>query len=160
MKQPIDLGRCRRGMQQLEVTGTPRPEVIEEAIAAIQSDPAGALLKRYMGVKNYAAFGDQREDHEYGRGPSHGVIVFRIARSAAAMKQGSVLDQDAIYYLEAYRDFTAVEDPRPWVRASYEKPRRLTLGDAIAVFDQCQTHANKLLQSVQSARVETHEVPR
>jgi hypothetical protein len=37
------------------------------------------LRTGYMGVKRYAHFGDQREDHPYGYMPRHGGIVFSVA---------------------------------------------------------------------------------
>ena len=39
---------------------------------------ARSLQSRYLGVKAYAGWSSQREDHEYGMGPAHGSIWFRI----------------------------------------------------------------------------------
>lgn len=54
-----------------------RQVAIYDSILKLQSNP-GWFDNNYIGVKNYSVFGDQREDHEYGRGPKHGSIVFRI----------------------------------------------------------------------------------
>lgn len=126
---PLNLDRCRRGMAQLHVEGHPRNSLIEEAIAAIQKDPLAALREHYFGIKNYAAFGDQREDHQYGYGPKHGSIVFRIGRADPG--NGKPLDNDAIYYLEAYRDFGTMG----WVED--RRDVRLDLGRVIRKHDHC-----------------------
>lgn len=126
---PLNLERCRRGMAQLAVEGHPRNGLIEEAIAAIQKDPVAALRREYFGIKNYAGFGDQREDHSYGFGPKHGSIVFRIGRSNPG--DGKPLDNDAIYYLEAYRDFGTMG----WVED--RRDVRLDLGRVIRKHDHC-----------------------
>lgn len=102
--KPLDIARCWRGMQQLEIRGSARPAVIEDAITLIQRNPHGALRQEYLGVKNYAGFGDQRENHSYGFGPKHGHIVFRIGLTDAWLKGDKALDADAVYLLEAYRD--------------------------------------------------------
>lgn len=108
----INWDRFDRGSKQIQVEGCvggrrERLQVIEDAIVAIQKDGATALSSRYMGVKNYAAFGDQREDHEYGYGPAHGAIVFRVGRRN---KNDTVLDSDAVYMLEVLRDTAPVPD--------------------------------------------------
>jgi hypothetical protein len=40
--------------------------------------PVGALRSVYYGVKSYDRWPSQREDHQYGFGPKHGSIWFRI----------------------------------------------------------------------------------
>jgi hypothetical protein len=105
----IDLERCRRAMKHLRIEGRARPAVIEEAIRRIQENGETALMREYFGVKNYAGFGDQREDHEYGFGPKHGTIVFRIERTDAARKPAVTLGADEVYLLECYRDFEPVQ---------------------------------------------------
>jgi len=57
-----------------------REKVIEDAISRLQTDPENAFATGFMGIKNYASFGDQRCDCEYGTGPRHGEIVFSIGR--------------------------------------------------------------------------------
>lgn len=57
-----------------------REKLIELAISNLQLDPENWTKERYYGIKNYASFGDQREDHNYGMGPRHGTIVFQIGR--------------------------------------------------------------------------------
>ncbi len=57
-----------------------REKLIEEAIIKLQTIPEDAFKSKYMAIKNYASFGDQREDHPYGTGPRHGTTVFSIGR--------------------------------------------------------------------------------
>lgn len=108
----IDVNRCRAAMELLDVEGIPakgmRNELIEEAIRRIQMDGTVALQSQYMGIKNYAHFGDQREDHDYGYGPRHGSIVFAIQRKGDRKAE---LGPDHIYLLECVRDFGSVADP-------------------------------------------------
>jgi hypothetical protein len=112
-KARIDLDRCERAMRNIKVTGSPEPRggettpaaLIEEAIAKITADPENALMERYMGLKNYAHWIHQREDHQYGYGPKHGCIVFEIARTSAARENKIPLGEDEIYLLECIRDF-------------------------------------------------------
>jgi len=107
MLQKVDFERLLRGHQNILVEGVCdtdiRRRAIEDAVTAIQTDGKMALLHEYIGVKNYAAFGDQREDHEYLSKPSHGVIVFGVGRKNN--DQPAELGLDEIYYLEAARDF-------------------------------------------------------
>lgn len=105
-KTAIDIERCKRAANQIVVVGAPlgsmRLALIEEAIAAIQADPENALRETYLGIKNYAHFGDQRSDHPYNCGPSHGSIVFEIARRR---NYYGALSGEHIYLLECVRDF-------------------------------------------------------
>jgi hypothetical protein len=111
MREQIDIPRCLRAVSGIRITGSPntgeRRKAIEDAIIAIQSDGATALQKEYICVKNYAHFGDQREDHKNGFGPAHGSIVFSIARFRGDDSQ--VLGPDEIYLLECVRDFPGVQ---------------------------------------------------
>lgn len=146
----IDLERCRRGMKQLRVEGFARNALIEEAIAAIQKDPIEALKTRYFGIKNYAGFGDQREDHEYGYSPKHGSIVFSIGRNEFK----GALDADAIYYLEAYRDFETMA----WQEYEHGRleTRPITLSKAIREFDELTRKRNLIADAFEKMRIETH----
>lgn len=105
----LDTERLLAGFNQLRCKGVPnsstRRSAVEDAISKIQTSPDAALKTRYVGVKNYSHFGDQRSDHEYGFGPTHGYIVFRIGRSKTTRNKQIDLDEDAIYFLEAMRDF-------------------------------------------------------
>ena len=106
----------RRAMLKIYVEGNPkgREAVIEEAIKSIQKDGATAFKWIYLGVKNYASFGDQRFDCEYGMCPRHGSIVFSIGRKN---RHGNdVLGSDEIFALEALRDFGTMESPEPNTR--------------------------------------------
>ncbi len=109
----LDLPRLRAAFVDLAVDGDPahneREALIARAIAMIQADGKAALATGYLGVKNYAHFGDQESSHPYGFGPRHGSIVFSIGRTRPADKV--ILGADHIYALEAYRDFGIVELP-------------------------------------------------
>ncbi|ENR0029175.1 hypothetical protein ACETF5_004349 [Yersinia enterocolitica] len=77
----LDLEMVNRGMLVIEFGETKgineRNKCVDDAI----SDLAGGAKKlneRYFGTKDYAHWNDQREDHEYGYGPKHGSIVFRV----------------------------------------------------------------------------------
>jgi hypothetical protein len=91
------------------IVGEVRLKALENAIARIQKDGKNALSKEYVGVKNYAHFGDQRCDCQYGFGPSHGSIVFRIERATRVVRPKDdailVLGDDEVYFLECARDF-------------------------------------------------------
>lgn len=147
---PLDLERCRRGMKQLHIEGIPRNGLIEEAIAAIQKDPIAALSREYFGIKNYATFGDQREDHSYGFGPKHGTIVFRIGRNNPG--DGKALDGDAIYFLEAYRDFGTMG----WVENGRDV--RLALSQVIRRHDDCLKQMRKFEAAFDATILEEHAV--
>ncbi len=87
----------------IEVTGkcdgSCREQAIEDAIAIIQKQ-TDYLDTQYIGVKNYAHFGDQREDHGYGMCPRHGAIVFEIRKKDRKLP----FTEDDIYYLMVSRD--------------------------------------------------------
>jgi hypothetical protein len=103
--KPIDWIRFAKGSNQLTVSGVAntkeRKQLVEEAIALIQKDRQTALLNGYLGFKNYAQFGDQRCDCEYGMGPRHGYVVFDIGRN----RDRELNDpESAIYFLKCFRD--------------------------------------------------------
>lgn len=111
----IDIQRAEDGMRQVYVSGVcgeskERRKCIEDAISEILKEGETALLKEYIGVKNYSGFGDQRCDCHYGMGPRHGSIVFSIGRQSNYVGK---IDANAIYYLECERDFIPqkVNDP-------------------------------------------------
>ena len=79
-----------------------RERTLEEAVKALNDNPAEWAKKRYYGIKDYAHFGDQREDHEYGRGPRHGSIVFSIGRGSNYSEENV---SDYIDLLLFFRDF-------------------------------------------------------
>ena len=109
----IDVARCMKALEHIRVVGRPdgtiRQQAIERAICAIGQDGATAIRDQYIGVKNYAHFGDQREDHPYGYGPKHGTIVFKIGRNRNEGSQ-AIIGSDEIYLLECVRDFGPWED--------------------------------------------------
>lgn len=72
----------------------------------------GDLWRRYFGTKSYDRWHGQRSDHEYGYGPRHGSIIFRveITRDARARKQWELTPEEveaAIYYLT---NLTRIQD--------------------------------------------------
>lgn len=151
----LDLNKLYRGLEQINVIGvcnTPvRQEALEDAIAAIQADPAKALSAEYIGVKNYAHFGDQRCDCENGMGPKHGSIVFRISRVTT-----KPLDEDAIYLLEAARDFGFVPTGRK-VSGQSDRAEALDLCGVLIRKRQLQKELDTLEVALEAASVETHE---
>ena len=109
----------------IEVSGIPSKEreyLIEEAIRLIQQDPENAMRTEYLGIKNYAAFGDQREDHSYGMGPRHGTIVFSIGRDRSHPLEPSDVDE-----LIRVRDFGGQEIPETVLGLMYKDRRKGTL---------------------------------
>lgn len=93
-----------------------RDKAVEDAIfwfTHLDDDqkPRTDLRTRTIGVKNYDGFGDQREDHEYGRGPRHGSIVFRIALQRNVKDEPLTAEQRnaCIYYLRNLKAIQAAE---------------------------------------------------
>jgi len=79
-----------------------RKALVEEAITTIQDSTSIPFEKSYLGVKNYAAFGDQREDHKYGYGPRHGSIIFSIGTKVSARSDSSKIDKESAVRLLLY----------------------------------------------------------
>lgn len=176
--QPINLDRVRSAMKNLYVSGLPRTSerhrAISDAICSIQTDGSMALVSEYIGVKNYAHFGDQRSDHPYGYGPSHGSIVFSIGRQARSesRESGIVLGADEIYALECLRDFRGMTPSRAMFAAVValapfqidgrypygNEGRELNLFEAVRLLDGAEALAKAARETVCSARVESHEV--
>lgn len=108
--EKLDYPRLVAASKNIYIHGTINPSrnyKIEEAIKLIQQDPLNALIKEYLGIKNYAGFGDQDCNCEYGYGPNHGSIVFSIGKvnRISDIKLG----EDEIYLLESVRDFGNAE---------------------------------------------------
>lgn len=150
----IDVERCRRGMRQIDVRGVPRAGLIATAIGLIQADPAKALTQEYLGIKNYEAFGDQREDHRYGYGPKHGVIVFRIGR--VSPERSAPLDADAIYLLEACRDFGSTK--RTVYRDGRAREERWALCEVIREHDRLARERDELHELLSAASMTDHSL--
>ena len=77
------------------------PERKSVITSAINDLAKGAVRLRtnYFGVKVYSGFGEQRCDCEYGYGPSHGSIVFRVELKNRKDELSSDQIDAAIYYL-------------------------------------------------------------
>jgi len=155
MQEKIDVQRCRAAMLVLSVEGSPvgpvRQLAIEDTIRAIQMDAELALRNNYTGVKNYAEFGDQRDDHAYGMGPRLGTTAFKIGRRPEG--QGcNGLGADAVYLLECVRDFGAKPDPR----SPDEKNKNMNLCDVLREYELLAHLTAKLADMLTGAKVETH----
>jgi len=123
----IDLERLRRGLQVVVVRGDlsekngtypdqvrigGRTSLVEEAKRDLASG-APHMRKQYFGIKNYAHFGDQREDHQYGYGPKHGDIVFSIGLTGSRRKNEEPLTsseiEDGLYVLSNIHSIAAAQ---------------------------------------------------
>lgn len=155
MQHKLDIDICRAASKELEICGAPRPRLIEEAISLIQSDPM-CLMKHYLGIKNYAHFGDQRCDCEYGMGPSHGHIVFSIGRSNYGIGKEVELGDAHIYYLQAYRDFGMWETGD---KDSYGGPMKLSLSEFIRRLDKAKRELSVLKSALETKTVDLYEAP-
>lgn len=150
----LDLDKLYRGLEQINISGVcntaVRQEALEDAIAAIQASPTKALSVEYIGVKNYAHFGDQRCDCTNGMGPKHGSIVFKISRVT-----DKPLNEDAIYLLEAARDFGFVPTGR---RGAYESDRKeaLDLCGVLRRKRELRKELDTLDVALEAATVEAH----
>lgn len=156
----IDLDRVRRGMATVYVDGVPRTaerlNLIAEAIGRIQSNPQGAFKANYLGIKNYAGFGDQRSDCGYGMGPRHGSIVFEIGRPNRG--EGPLPGADAVYALECLRDFGFVEvDTEEPTSYGQNGKRHFNLFHAIKYYDKRKRQAEAVETVLVEAEVDTHE---
>lgn len=161
MNRPIDIERCRSAMRRITVSGlvcsAERERALSDAIAAIQRDAASALLHRYIGVKRYAGFDEQREDHEYGMCPRHGDIVFRIDR-LDIRRDGTPpmpLGPDEIYLLECVRDAGEFEvENRD--RISRDRMIKVNLCEAIQRGDRLSAALAAIHDQVKTRTVESH----
>lgn len=57
--------------------GESQEAIVRDAVRDIATGPT-VLRTRYMGAKDYARWRGQRTDSEYGYGPRHGLVIFRI----------------------------------------------------------------------------------
>ena len=79
---------------------------LDEAIADAASG-FKALRERYFGCKNYDRWVCQRCDADYGYGPKHGYIVFRIELKPEWRKEIEIKDsdvEDILYYLNKLKN--------------------------------------------------------
>lgn len=115
-EQGLDLEKVRLGKTVVYVHGSydhageDRASVIHDAIRQLATgEPIrqfyGDLWSHYFGTKNYDRWSGQRSDHQYGYGPGHGSICFRVgiiedvrkARTQADLTAEEI--EAAIYYL-------------------------------------------------------------
>lgn len=134
----INWARFSKGQSQILVKGIANTEerkrLIGEAIGQLQKDPKTALKEKYLGFKNYQAFGDQRCDCSYGMVPRHGCIVFSVERTTNYDE--NINHEDTIYFLKCFRDAPGLErnsndDPyqkgKDNIQEVYRKMRNLEL---------------------------------
>lgn len=79
----VEIGQKVLVAEWADNRGTPRarhPEVAQQVEAAVRDLQEGCprMARRYFGIKAYAGWPSQIEDHQYGFGPKHGSIWFRI----------------------------------------------------------------------------------
>lgn len=83
--------------------GTDRASAVQDAIKWFATGKAGyrGLQHEYFGTKSYDRWHGQRCDCEYGMGPRHGSIIFRIELSRDARNRDLTAEEKdaAIYYL-------------------------------------------------------------
>ena len=111
----LDTQRCLQAFRQIAVTGRPvtqmHRDMIEAAIAEIQTDGAAALQKR-MCMTRYAHFGAELMRLDPGEVPPRGRVVFEIARQPTAPP---VLNEDKCCYLLLalldWQDYVDIPDP-------------------------------------------------
>ena len=156
MYDNLDIERALRGADQITVEGLPntpkRMKAIEDAIKEIGEDPAKALSKAYIGIKRYAHFPEEREDHKPGYGPSHGSIVFRVRRIRWG-NEPPVLNEDTIYLLEAVRDAGELGNPE-YDGATTRK--YINLCEALRRYEKARSEVEDLERILNSFEVESH----
>jgi hypothetical protein len=162
----ISFDRCDRALAHLRIGGLVSSEVREkavaDAIASIQKDGVLAMSCGYIGVKNYASFGDQREDHEYGMRPRHGDIVFRIERTEAVRGGTFELGEDHIYLLECVRDGGSVKVlvGDPFITGTgyhAQHPSPLNFAEALMRMLKLRNLTGSYLSQIDDLEVESHE---
>lgn len=127
--------------------GDSRKYVIEEAIKLIQDDPENALAKNYLGIKNYAACGDQRADCEYGYSPKHGSIVFSIGRK----KRDKPLGENDVYALEVWRDAGMIENPFEKIKNRTDEFQIVSVISAIRTANEMLSNYHRLVSNIEKA---------
>ena len=101
-KEFVDIVRGNELVVEGFCDNKKREILFEEALLKLQDNPNDWAKEDYYGIKNYAGFGDQREDHKYGYGPRHGSIVFSIGRGGG---YNSTRKDVYVEFLLYFRDF-------------------------------------------------------
>lgn len=145
-------------MKKINIDGIPettsRRAMIEKAIALIQTDGAAALRDEYLGIKNYAHFGDQEHSTSYGMGPTHGYIVFRIARTEP--NKGATLGDDEVYLLECVRDFIGLQEEPSDPSRQDNQTREMNLCGVLRRISRLSEVRDTYAAKVEAANVHTH----
>lgn len=106
----VDMTKIELGehVLSIQVTGPLAGEdtyVIDAVLSELATSGGEALFRSYLGTKNYSGWSHQAcHWMEYGMGPKHGTIVFRIAISRPLKESPRALTADeieaAMYLLE------------------------------------------------------------
>jgi len=155
--EKVDIKRVKNGMKYVHIRGVcddgmlKRLEVIEDAIKDFYNG-CERLKRNYFGIKNYAHFGDQRCDCEYGYGPRHGYIVFSVGiKEKWQFDVKKIPVSDVIYALEAFRDF-GYKDVE-----FFGDKKRMNLFDVINLYERYLEAVKQLGEFLENAEMENNQ---
>lgn len=103
-----------------------RSSLVEEAISILQGSDKFCETQ-YMGIKNYASFGDQRSDHDYNRVPTHGSIVFKIGKEPATPVIDKNKSVDLLLYVAENPDIDIMTELRLYLELDIKFKAQKTL---------------------------------
>lgn len=120
----FDSERINKALEMVKVAGSferggeDRHSALNDAISDI-AHGGKIIVREFFGTKNYAQWGGQRCDCEYGMGPRHGAIVFAIGlrdeyrkslrRHDGFYEQIPEEDRDTmIYFLRNLEEYEAI----------------------------------------------------
>lgn len=108
----LDAERIKRAEQILDLKVYGKyfdKSVVVDAINDIAED-TGKMNEKYFGSKNYSGWTNQRSDHTYFYGPTHGTIVCSVGLKRD-YRTGLTAEQkeDCLYYLNLLLDETKRE---------------------------------------------------
>jgi len=105
-KAGLDLDKIQQAKCIVRVYGKAstieRHALVREAVSIFAStEKLDTLKTKYLGLKNYAHWTDQRHDGPYGTGPRHGEIAFSIGLHDTARNRPLNAEEReaAVYYL-------------------------------------------------------------
>lgn len=126
----IDVGKVELAETIIYVTdysrgGEDRGSCVKQALKQFamgsETNPYLDLWRVYLGTKSYDRWHGQRSDHEYGYGPRHGSVIFRIGVHDAVRhdrKQSDLTAEEVdacVYYL---LNIGRIQDARKSVKAA------------------------------------------
>jgi hypothetical protein len=109
----VEWGLDARGARRQDPEIRP---VVEAAIEELRKG-GGRLRRAYFGLKQYEGWSAQREDHDYGFGPRHGSIWFKIGMSEQYRRRPE--------WLEEYERIACVA----WLNALKTQPLLLAIAE-------------------------------